>query len=77
MDLLQVSWEDVLFKSVLPHLSLADLFRMRAVSRDFKALVDAYFRQSRKIALKGSTPAKLNALAFKVGLSQESLERFE
>jgi len=64
--LLCVSWTDVLFPSLLPRLSLEDLFRLRSVSSRFRQLVDEYFAQTQSIQLTSKSASRINALAFKV-----------
>ncbi|XP_034240881.1 F-box/LRR-repeat protein 15-like isoform X2 [Thrips palmi] len=43
MELLDLNWDDVLHRHVLPYLSMADLFRLRAVSTGCRDLVHSYF----------------------------------
>jgi len=64
--ILGVHWEDVLFKSLLPLLPLADLFRLRAASRDCQVLVETYFAQCRRLMLHPSTAATISAEAFEI-----------
>ncbi|KAK7506732.1 hypothetical protein BaRGS_00002207 [Batillaria attramentaria] len=43
VTLLDIPWEQVLCRHVLPSLSLQTLFRLRSVSRQFRDLVDVHF----------------------------------
>lgn len=43
MELLDLNWDDVLHRHVLPNLSMADLFHLRAVSTGCRDLVHSYF----------------------------------
>lgn len=43
VTLLDIPWEQVLCRHVLPHLSFQELFRLRSVSRQFCELIDVHF----------------------------------
>jgi hypothetical protein len=47
--LLDLSWEDLLFATLLPMLSVEDVFRLRAVSRGCHALATEYFCRAKKL----------------------------
>ncbi|KAJ1526345.1 hypothetical protein ONE63_009494 [Megalurothrips usitatus] len=76
MELLDLNWEDVLHRHILSHLSLADLFKLRAVSTGCRDLVHSYF--SNLLVLNVSKYAEqLTQEAFKVvATSTSSLQTF-
>lgn len=43
MELLDLNWDDILHRHILPHLSLIDLFKLRAASTGCRDLVHSYF----------------------------------
>jgi len=65
MSLLDLSWEDVLHRHILSKLSFGDLFRLRAVSRDYHALVDDYFYHMHTLDLT-PYPSAFSRQAFQV-----------
>ena len=64
--LLRLSWEDVLFSSILPLLSMEDCFRLRATNSAVKEMVESYFSQRKKIVIGSQTGLKMSCVAFEV-----------
>ncbi len=60
--LLDLSWDDILFSTVLPMLSAEDLFRLRAVSRGCHALVTEYFSRQRKLDISAKRSISVEAI---------------
>ena len=63
--LLRLNWDDVLYTSLLPLLSIEDLFRLRATSASFRTMVDGYFCQLKTLDLS-SIGGRFTTTAFKV-----------
>ena len=63
--LLRLNWDDVLYTSLLPLLSIEDLFRLRATSASFRTMVDGYFGQLKTLDLS-SIGGRFTTTAFKV-----------
>ena len=63
--LLRLNWDDVLYTSLLPLVSIEDLFRLRATSASFRTMVDGYFGQLKTLNLS-SIGGRFTTTAFKV-----------
>jgi hypothetical protein len=66
LTLFDLSWSDLLLPLVLPLLTVEDLFRLRATSRQAHNLVTEFFATARKIALtsgRNCTPEALKVRA--------------
>lgn len=47
ISLLDLPWEDIIFRYILPGLPLTTQFKLRLVSKDYRQLISAYFRTCR------------------------------
>ena len=65
--LLSLSWDDVLYTSLMPLLSMEDMFRLRGTSTGFRVMVDGYFAQLKTLDLS-SIGSRFTTKAFKVSL---------
>ena len=63
--LLTLSWDDILYTSLMPLLSIEDIFRLRGTSTGFRSMVDGYFAQLRILDLT-SIGSRFTTKAFKV-----------
>ena len=63
--LLSLSWDDILYTTLLPMLSMEDIFRLRGTSTGFRTMVDGYFAQLKKLDLT-SIGCRFTTKAFKV-----------
>ena len=73
-SLLDLSWEDVLFVSVLPLLQPCDWFRLRAVNRKHFDLVNQFFVRNRRLNL--SNNKKVTVGMFRICTEQAESIRF-
>jgi len=73
-SLLDLSWEDVLFVSVLPLLPPCDWFRLRAVNRKHFDLVNQFFVRNRRLDL--SNNKKVTVGMFKICTEQAENIRY-
>ena len=64
-NLLSLSWDDILYTSLMPLMSIEEIFRLRATSRGFRSMVDGYFMQLRHLDLT-SIGSRFTTHAFKV-----------
>ena len=67
-SLLSLSWDDILYTSLMPLMTIEEIFRLRATSRGFRSMVDGYFMQLRKLDLT-SIGSRFTTHAFKVNFS--------
>ena len=63
--LLSLSWDDILYTTLLPMLSMEDIFRLRGTSTGFRTMVDGYFEQLKNLDLT-SIGCRFTTKAFKV-----------
>ena len=63
--LLSLSWDDVIYTSLMPLLSIEDIFRIRGTSSGFRSMVDGYFAQLKTLDLT-SIGSRFTTKAFKV-----------
>ena len=63
--LLSLSWDDILYTTLLPMLSMEDIFRLRGTSTGFRTMVDGYFEQLKSLDLT-SIGCRFTTKAFKV-----------
>ena len=63
--LLRLSWDDVLYTSLIPLLSIEDMFRLRGTSTGFRVMIDGYFAQLRTLDIS-SIGSRFTTNAFKV-----------
>lgn len=66
ITIIDIPWEDVLFKKVLSRLTLQDLFNLRSTSNSFRYLVNSYLVCIQTINL--ARYKSFNNIAFKVVL---------
>lgn len=62
--LLELSWEDLLFVHILPHLAVEDLFRLRATSKLAMTMMEQFFARTKRIDL--TNKKHLSLQSFKV-----------
>ncbi|GAB1599807.1 F-box/LRR-repeat protein 15-like [Argonauta hians] len=62
---LDLPWEDVLWKQLLPYLSIRDLFSLRLVNSHCKRLVDGYFSSLRQLDLS-TISDQISSTAFNI-----------
>ena len=67
-SLLSLSWDDILYTSLMPLMTIEEIFRLRATSRGFRSMVDGYFMQLRKLDLT-SIGSRFTTHAFKVNFA--------
>ena len=67
-NLLSLSWDDILYTSLMPLMSIEEIFRLRATSRGFRSMVDGYFMQLRNLDLT-SIGSRFTTHAFKVNFT--------
>ena len=65
---LSLSWDDILYTSLMPLMTIEEIFRLRATSRGFRSMVDGYFMQLRHLDLT-SIGSRFTTHAFKVKFS--------
>jgi hypothetical protein len=63
--LLTLSWDDIIYTSLMPLLSIEDIFRIRGTSSGFRSMVDEYFAQLKTLDLT-SIGSRFTTKAFKV-----------
>ena len=63
--LLSLSWDDIIYTSLMPLLSIEDIFRIRGTSSGFRSMVDGYFEQLKTLDLT-SIGSRFTTKAFKV-----------
>ena len=63
--LLSLSWDDILYTTLLPMLNMEDIFRLRGTSTGFRTMVDGYFEQLKNLDLT-SIGCRFTTKAFKV-----------
>ena len=63
--LLSLSWDDIIYTSLMPLLSIEDIFRIRGTSSGFRSMVDEYFAQLKTLDLT-SIGSRFTTKAFKV-----------
>ena len=63
--LLRLSWDYVLYRSLLPLLAIDDMFRLRATSRTCHEMVNGYFDQLRTLNVS-AVGSRFTTNAFKV-----------
>ena len=68
LNLLSLSWDDILYTSLMPLMSIEEIFRLRATSRGFRSMVDGYFMQLRNLDLT-SIGSRFTTHAFKVNFT--------
>ena len=68
LNLLSLSWDDILYTSLMPLMSIEEIFRLRATSRGFRSMVDGYFMQLRNLDLT-SIGSRFTTNAFKVNFT--------
>ena len=66
--LLSLSWDDILYTSLLPMLNMDDVFRLRGTSTGFRTMIDGYFSQLKNLDLT-SIGCRFTTKAFKVTIS--------
>lgn len=66
-SLLHIPWTDVIYKNILPHLSLRDLFNLRSMSKSHKNLIDSYLIICPKVNL--ALNRRINKYGFKVRIN--------
>ena len=75
LNLLSLSWDDILYTSLMPLMSIEEIFRLRATSRGFRSMVDGYFMQLRNLDLT-SIGSRFTTHAFKVNFTAMVDENF-
>ena len=68
LNLLSLSWDDILYTSLMPLMSIEEIFRLRATSKGFRSMVDGYFMQLRNLDLT-SIGSRFTTHAFKVNFT--------
>ena len=68
LNLLSLSWDDILYTSLMPLMSIEEIFRLRATSRGFRSMVDGYFMQLRNLDLT-AIGSRFTTNAFKVNFT--------
>ena len=63
--LLRLSWDYILYTSIIPLLNIEDILRLRGVSTGFRMMVNGYFAQLKTIDLT-SIGSRFTTKAFKV-----------
>ena len=67
--LLRLSWDYVLYRSIMPLLGIDDMFRLRATSKTCHAMVNGYFDQLRTVNVS-AVGSRFTTNAFKVCVSR-------
>ena len=71
-SLSSLPWSDVIFPLILRRLHVADLFRLRRVSRSFCLLIDCYFQQLDHLDLQSVSSTAFNSHSFAVIVRQKT-----
>ncbi|KAI5755567.1 hypothetical protein M8J77_018025 [Diaphorina citri] len=65
-QLVDLLWNDIIFQYIFPLLSIRDLYRLRATSKSYKELVEAYFFQLKSLHLHSEQLTQFGLEPFKV-----------
>ncbi|XP_041363918.1 F-box/LRR-repeat protein 15-like [Gigantopelta aegis] len=72
---LSLPWEHVIYRYVMPCLSLKEIFQQRLVCRQFKELVDRYFQLTFLVDIS-RVPGRMTALAFSIMVDNNRCLRY-